>query len=346
MVADAKDLLASWLDRPAPRFRVDAPLRAKSGARRVADLLVEQGPLRLVVEVKASGAAAPVGSMIEQAKGLASVAGGRSVPVVAVPYMGPTGRRLCAEAGVSWFDLSGNAHIVAPNLRILIEGKPNRFLRAGRPSSVFAPKSARVARRLLIEPRRAFRQQELARATGLDDGFVSRIVRRLEDDALVVRDERGAVRARDPDLLLDAWAEAYDWDKHGITKGHVAARSGEELLAKLGATFKRARLRHAATGLGAAWALTGFAGFRLATFFVDETPHRDWLQAIGFREEPRGANVWLVAPSDDGVFDGAEDVRGISCVHPVQAWLDLRTHPERAREAADELRARRLAWKR
>ena len=76
------------------------------------------------------------------------------------------GRRLCADAGVSWLDLSCNAHIVAPGLRILIEGKKNRFVRRGRPSTAFAPRSARIARRLLIEPERAFRQQELARVIG------------------------------------------------------------------------------------------------------------------------------------------------------------------------------------
>jgi hypothetical protein len=71
--------------------------------------------------------------------------------------MGDVGKRICADAGVSWFDLSGNANIVAPGLRILIEGRPNKFGRGGRPSSAFAPKSARIARRLLIDPHRSFR---------------------------------------------------------------------------------------------------------------------------------------------------------------------------------------------
>ena len=63
---------------------------------------------------------------------------------------------------------------------------------------------------------------------------------------------------------------------------------------------------------------------------------------LGFREEPRGANTWLVTPNDEGVFDGAEVVNGIRCVHPVQAYLDLKSHPERATEAAEELRKRLL----
>ena len=66
------------------------------------------------------------------------------------------------------------------------------------------------------------------------------------------------------------------------------------------------------------------------------------LRDLGFREEPRGANVWIVVPKDGGVFDGSEERNGISCVHPVQAYVDLRGQPERAKEAAAELRARLL----
>ena len=36
---------------------------------------------------------------------------------------------------------------------------------------------------------------------------------------------------------------------------------------------------------------------------------------------------------------------GIATVHPVQAYLDLQAHPERAKEAANEIRSRLLRWK-
>ncbi|MDE0142863.1 MAG: hypothetical protein OXI80_15175 [Caldilineaceae bacterium] len=54
----------------------------------------------------------------------------------------------------------------------------------------------------------------------------------------------------------------------------------------------------------------------------------------------RGANVWLVVPNDAGVFDGAEFVEGIRCVHPVQAYVDLKGYPERTAEAGEALRRR------
>jgi hypothetical protein len=265
------------------------------------------------------------------------------LPVVAVPFMGDVGKRLCADAGVSWFDLSGNAHIVAPGLRILIEGKPNRFVQRGRPSTAFAPKSSRIARQLLIDPRKAWRQQDLARAARLDDGFTSRIVQRLEHDRLIERTAQSLLRVRDANLLLDAWSEAYDFEKHTIIKGHVTARDGEELLAR--AQTLESKVQYAATGLAAAYVYTQFAAFRLATFYVALRPPDKLLTALGFREEPRGANVWLVVPNDEGVFDGADAVgKVVPCVHPVQVYLDLKAHPERAEEAAGEVRARLLQW--
>ena len=128
------------------------------------------------------------------------------LPLVIAPYMGEVGQRLCDEAGIGWLDLSGNAHLLGPGLHVRIEGKPNQFKRVGRPRSVFAPRSSRIARCLLIEPRRAFSQRELAKVAGVDEGFTSRIVRHLEEQELVVRENNGAVRVVDAEALLTALA--------------------------------------------------------------------------------------------------------------------------------------------
>lgn len=332
VLEEAAELLLSWLDAPKARIRFEE--RPPD-----AHLVVEHGRLRVVVEYKGSANSAVVDLAIRRIKASARHLGPRVVTVIAVPYMGDTGKRLCAEAGVSWLDLSGNASISAPGLRVIIEGKTNRFTRRGRPSTAFAPKSSRIARRLLIEPRRAFKQQELARLTGLDDGFTSRIVHRLETDGLVQREKKGAVRVDDAGRLLDSWSEVYDFKKHLIVPGHVTTPSGEDLLPRLHKGLSKGKVRYAATGLAAAWLHTRFVGFRLVTLFVEEQPRESLLKEIGFRQEPRGANVWLVVPNDDGVFDGSSEKDGIECVHPVQVYVDLPAHPERAQEAAAELRA-------
>jgi hypothetical protein len=332
----ARRLLQSWLTQPKVRS-------VRSSHDGGVDLVVEDGPVRLAVEIKGSGSSATVGAAIAAARSAAAQLGKRVLPVIAVPFMGDVGKKLCAEAGVSWFDLSGNAHIVAPGLRILIEGKPNLFVQRGRPSTAFAPKSSRITRQLLLDPRKFWRQQDLARAARLDDGFTSRIVQRLEHDRLIERTTESLLHVRDANLLLDAWSETYDFGKHTIIRGHVTARDGEELVIR--AQTLESKVQYAATGLAAAYLYTQFAAFRLATFYVARRPPDKVLRDLGFREEPRGANFWLVIPNDEGVFDGADTVgKVVHCVHPVQVYLDLKAHPERATEAAGELRARLLRW--
>ena len=80
------------------------------------------------------------------------------------------------------------------------------------------------------------------------------------------------------------------------------------------------------------------------TLYLAEPPDESLLGSVGFRQEERGANTWLVVPNDSGVFDEARTVEGVRCVHPVQVYLDLKTQPERSVDAATELRAKMLRW--
>lgn len=337
LVAAVPVALASLLDVPREDVKVEAGSEA--------DLLVSAAGHSFVVKV--FGAASP-GALAAHASQVAAAArrqGRKAVPLLVVPFMSDAGRRVCKDATIPWFDLSGNAHIVAPGIRIIVDGRPNRFRGPGRPASIFAPKSARVVRWLLENEGRALTQREIARATDMTDGFVSRIASRLEDESYVLREPGGALRVKDPALLLDAWRDEYRFDKHVLLQGHVAARSGDALARFVGDTLAEGSVEHAATGLAAAWQMTHFAAFRIATFFLAESPSKELREKLGFREDARGANLWLVLPNDAGVFHGAETRDGLRCVHPVQAYVDLKAHPERATEAAERLRSELLSWR-
>lgn len=336
VAAKLADLLGLTSEKPKPVSAASSP---------EADAVFDLGGYRFVVEWKNSNGLAQISQAADQVQRHTSALGKRAIPLVAVPFMGPVGRERCREAGINWLDLSGNAHILAPGIRVRIEGQPNLFKRPGRPSSAFAPKSSRIARWLLLHPGEFMTQREIARATDMDEGFTSRIVARLEEDDLVVRAPSGAIRARDPDLLLDAWREDYNFSKHLIVKGHIAARSGVALLQRIADELRGLKADHAATGMAAAWQLTHFAGFRIVATYVAELPPSEVLDRLGFRKEAPGANIWLVVPADEGVFHGANDRAGVRCVHPVQAYLDLKNHPERAAAAAANLRAELLTWR-
>lgn len=316
------------------------------------DFIVEVGSYKFVVERRPIGATAPVAGGLARLK-LFKSRGGKAaeyIPIIAVPYMGEVGRLLCEKAGIGWIDLSGNANLAAPGLRVRIEGRPNQYGQTGRPSDVFAPKSSRIARYLLTHLG-AHSIRSLARETDMDAGFTSRIVQKLEAQGFVLRavsksntSQRGSdlIKVRDPDLLLDAWRTKYDFFRHDVIRGHIAARASEELIGDIDRKLRERGAEYAATGLGAAALYTGFSAFRLVTFYLNQPPTDDLKHELGFREDPRGANVWLVVPNDEWVFEKPRDKNGIRCAHPLQVYLDLKDHPERSAEAAEELRNRCL----
>ncbi len=314
------------------------------GRRPAIDFEMRAAGQVFVVAFKKSTSAAPIAETVRQILEIVKRERRSLVPVLAVPFMGNVGRRICAQADVNWFDLSGNAHIVARGVRIIVEGRANRFKSVGRPANLFASKSSRVARWLLMHPYESFTQREIAHAVDMTESFVSQIVARLALDGYIIREKGSAIRPKDPALLLDAFYEVYQFSKHRILQGNVAARSGESLLRSACAILSAQNVEYAATGLAAAWAYTHFAAFRITSVYLSVTPLDDLFEKLGFREDARGANLWLVVPNDAGVFQGVEEKEGIRCVHPVQAYLDLKGHPERSPEAAQRLRDEYLKW--
>lgn len=266
------------------------------------------------------------------------------LPTIVVPHMTPAGAETARDEQVAWLDLAGNARLVAPGILLHVEGRPPLPGRRGRPSSAFAPRSARVARALLVEPGRRWSQKELIDATGLSQGTVSRTLSRLHDLGLVARDERRRQYwPPAPGELLDAWRDEYDYERHEILPVHLTA-SGLGLAREVAGGLKASGVEHAFTGLPAAWVYDGFAQFRIVSVFVDGSP-LDAAERLGARIEEGGANVHLIRPLDDGVFYGAQEVDGLRCVHPLQVYLDLCGLPERAPEAAQHLREHRFSFR-
>jgi hypothetical protein len=337
-VDDIRALLEDYTD-----MRLQIVLEAGLDARVEWDAVLEGRGVTFLVEFKRTSSTESVGSAVRELQGVAPTKG-KQVPILVVPFMGEVGKELCRRAGVAWLDLSGNARITAPGMRITIEGKPNLFVERGRRADPFAPKASRITRTLLLNLDTGFTQAALAVETGLDKGFVSRIVQRLESAGLVTRSGSGVVRTDDPAKLLAAWRAAYDFTRHDIVRAVVAARSGPDALRRVSEGLGEAGLEHAATGLAAAWLYAPFAAYRTVTLYVRRRLDAPTLKRAGLRETAAGANVWIVVPNDTGVFTGGEDRAGIPCVSALQTYLDLKGHAERAGEAAEELRRVCLPW--
>lgn len=129
-----------------------------STPEREPDLLLQSDSYLFLVQVKQSSSAASVLMAANQLRRYSSEIRKQSrrsiivVPLLVVPYMGQVGQRICNEEGISWLDLSDNANIRAPRLRVFITGHKNRFAKRGRKATPFAPKASRLARQLLLSP--------------------------------------------------------------------------------------------------------------------------------------------------------------------------------------------------
>ncbi len=303
-----------------------------------ADLVAsDQRGRRWVIEVKTSSRPGQVANAAEQLRAYT----GEGIPLLVVPFMSRAGAETADREHLNWLDLSGNARIRAGDLNIWVQGQPDQLRARGRPSSPFAPKSARITRLLLLDPERWWRQRDLVQATGIDDGNVSRTVSRLNAELLLER--RGPeLRPRDAGLLLDAWSQDYRFSAHDILLGHVSG-DGMEVARTLSQQLDDAAVHHAFTGLPAAWVLDQFARFRLTSVYVDADP-REVAGLLKLRQPTRGSNVQLVGPNDAGVFAGGQVHDGLSCVSIPQIYLDLQHLPERSPEAAEELRTRHLRF--
>ena len=259
-----------------------------SAGGRIWDAVFSVGAHSFALEWKRSGSLNQVALAIHQINEARNGLPDGAIPLLAVPYMGEPARERCAQAGLQWLDLSGNARIVAPGVFYQNLGHSNLFRRPGRPESAFGPKGSRIARRLLIDAGETVRQRTLATSTGLDEGHVSRIVGKLLEAGLVERGRDG-IRVTDADLLLDSWFEEYRFDRHTVLRGHIAAGSGDSLARALAGALSDTEVPYAATALPAAWLWTRHAGFRLATVYLPEMPSAALLAGLGFREESRGA---------------------------------------------------------
>ena len=94
-------------------------------------------------------------------------------------------------------------------------------------------------------------------------------------------------------------------------------------------------LRYAVTGSLAVSGVAPVAAARLLVVYVDNADEA--VSAIELRITERGANVMLLEPADDGVYEGSSLNNGLRVVAVSQAAADLLTSPGRGPAEADAL---------
>jgi hypothetical protein len=257
--------------------------------------------------------------------------------IVVAPFVSPRARALLAVANASYLDATGNIRVVVSDPAVFLEGRgadrdPGREPRALR--SLKGGAAGRVVR-ALCDFAPPYGVRTLAHCSRTPLGTVSRVVSFLEQEALLTRDDKKTVTAVDWPALIARWVQDYSVTGSNVVHSYLAPRGLSALLPRIG----RLR-RYAVTGTLAG---PGIAPARLAMIYVDDVERA--AETLELVPTDAGANVWLLEPYDEVVFERTQSVPFvpapkrpmIAASAPTQIAADLMTSPGRGPQEAAAL---------
>lgn len=249
------------------------------------------------------------------------------------PYLSSPTQKALREARIGYLDFTGNIwlSVTSPGLFIEVEGAkedPNRENRPAR--SLKGTKAARLVRTLL-DRKELLGIRGLATEAGVDPGYASRVISLLESEAIVDRTPRGGLAKVDWEKLLRRWGQESPFEKRGRQVSFIEPRGLPGVMNRLQAE----PLRYAITGGMAANQWAPITSPRLLTIYVDEVEM--FAKGQGLRPSETGINVLLIQPTDEYVYQKAEQRDGIWYAAPSQVAADLLTSPGRGPAEGEEL---------
>ena len=158
---------------------------------------------------------------------------GAHMPLLVIaPWLSRRTQLLLAEEEVSYIDLTGNALLRIDNPPFYLQATGadrDPTPKERKQAQLRGPKAARLIR-LLMDVRPPYGVSELAAATGLAAGYVSRLLDTLDREALIERPRRGPVATVDIAALARRWASSYDVFRSNQALGLIAPSGIEAFL--------------------------------------------------------------------------------------------------------------------
>jgi len=258
--------------------------------------------------------------------------------LVAASYLSERTRERLRESGLNYLDLTGNTFVAIddPAVYIRTQGAmkdPNKSARPMR--SLRGAKTAQIVR-TLVDVRPPLGVRQIAELVRTNPGNVSRVLELLEREDLVQRSPQGGVQQVDWAELLKAWSRDYSMTGSNRYTTYLDPRGLQNFVSRLRSL--PSGMRYAVTGSLAAARLAPVAPARLGVAFVDDVAAA--AEELGLVPAEAGANVMLLEPKGDFVFDRSVSDEGVRYAAPSQAVADLLTGSGRNPAEADEL----LAW--
>lgn len=255
-----------------------------------------------------------------------------SVPIDAEPrivvsrWLSPRARDLLRQRGISFIDSTGNVDLRVDRVGIFIRAEGADRDPRPRPSkspSVRGPRAWALLRTLVeVEP--PFGVRDLSTALDVDAGYVSRVLRVLEEELLIERLPRGAVTTVDWEGALRKIVNTYSLLASNETTTWVAAGGPEQFLRDL--RGRRAG-RWVVSGSFGARRLSPIAASEVAFIYADDVERV--AKAGRLLPATRGSNVVLAEPYDSIVYERTWEADDVVYASPAQLAIDCLTGPGR-----------------
>lgn len=274
-------------------------------------------------------------------------------PVFCSQYLNPSIRSFCRQSGLSFFDFAGNCRLIFDDVFIQNESPAVRPLEKKRLRSLFAPRAARVLRRLFSEPHRTWKVMALAEEAGVSPATVSLLKDKLIGEEYA-RDQSDGFVLQRPARLLQDWASQYRYKQNKILEFYARATKPDydvpdELENRFTEYCRQNNIDYAFTLFSGARRAAPFVrglvqgGMVQSQVYVTESDTASRVaEALQMKQVDSGGNFLMLVPDDADTLFGKQEINGAWVVSDIQLYLDLASHPTRGEENAEYLLEQRL----
>lgn len=259
--------------------------------------------------------------------------------VVAAEMTGQA-REILAGAGIGVVDGLGNLSLELPGLLMKIRSAKT----APRPPSPvrLSGKSSLVVQAMLMEVERTWQISDLVQRCGVSVGLVHKVLRRLEEEAVIDVQGAGPRKTRrltNPAALLDLWSEEHR-DRPLRQPTFLLSQTSDLLIGDLCRGLETAAIEYALTGAAAAT--------RVAPFITSVSVAEVWLASTADITDvcskteampvDSGPNVVFLQERNDSPLAFRTRAADVWITNKFRLYVDLRRDPQRGQEQADHLR--------
>lgn len=297
---------------------------------------------RIIIEAKSVGEPRFLSQAILQLKSYVSIIK-NIYPIIVAPYISERGRQICKENNVGFIDLAGNCYLRFNNVLIEKTGKNNIKKEKKVLRKLFSPKSTRIIRTLLQQPKKDWTLKDLSTSSNISIGQAYKVVEALESNEYIRKTKERKIELTKAGELLDAWANSYAFSKNKTYTYYSFEKNPTRLMQKISNTAKQHKLKYAMTMHSGASLIAPFVRFTDVYFyFMGDV--EEWVERLGLKPVEFGGTVHLMEPFDEGVFYRWQTVNNLQVVSNIQLYIDLYNYPTRGREQAEFLRKEKIGY--